>query len=134
MKSLLVTRLVSGVLFTLLLCGPAFAQYGGGATAPSYGKGKAVAVGVGAAAVGTGVLYLTLRNRSSLTGCVQSSEDGLNIVDEKNHQTYSLVSGRSDLKSGQLVELKGKKSKDSKGAQTFHASKLVRNLGACSAQ
>jgi hypothetical protein len=134
MKSFSVTRLASGALFALLLCGPASAQYGGGATTPSYGKGKAVAVGVGAAALGTGVVYLALRNRGSLTGCVQSSEDGLNIVDRKNHQTYSLVSGGADLKSGQLVELKGKKAKGSKGAQTFQVSKLVKHLGACSMQ
>jgi hypothetical protein len=136
-KSFLAIRLASGIVFSLLLCGSAFAQYGGGSTgssAPSYGSGKAVAAGVGAAAAGTGILYLTLHNRGSLTGCVQGGEDALNLVDRKNHQTYSLVPGSADLRSGQLVELKGKRSKDSKGAQTFQVSKVVKNLGACSTQ
>ena len=134
MKSISAIRLASGILFSLLLCGSASAQYGGGSAAPSYGSGKAVAAGVGAAAAGTGILYLTLHNRGSLTGCVQGGEDALSLVDKKNHQTYSLVPGSADLKSGQLVELKGKKTKDSKGAQTFQVSKVVKNMGACSTQ
>lgn len=136
MKSFSAIRLASGILLSLLLCGSAFAQYGGstGSAAPSYGSGKKVAAGVGAAAVGTGVLYLALHNRGSLTGCVQGSEDTLSLVDKKNHQTYSLVPGGAGLKSGQLVELKGKRSKDSKGTQTFQVSKVVKNLGACSTQ
>jgi hypothetical protein len=127
------TRLVSGILVSLLACGSAVAQYGGSAT-PSYGSGAKVAAGVGAAAAGTGILYLALRNKGSVTGCVQGGEDVLNIVDRKNHQTYSLVAGAADLKAGQLVELKGKKSKDSKGTQIFHVSKVVRNLGGCSTE
>ena len=136
MKLFSAVRVTSGIVFSVLLCGSAFAQYGGGSTgsAPSYGSGKAVAAGVGAAAAGTGILYLTLHNRGSLTGCVQGGEDALSLVDKKNHQTYSLVPGSTDLRSGQLVELKGKRSKDSKGAQTFQVSKVVKNLGACSTQ
>ena len=137
MKSLRASQLVRGILFTLLLSIPAFAQYGGGgigsgSTAPSYGSGKAVAVGVGAAAAGAGVLYLTLHHRASLTGCVQNGDDGLSLVDEKKHQTYSLLPGGISLKSGERVELRGKKLKGEKGAQTFQANKVVKNLGACS--
>ena len=133
MKSFSAIQLARGVVFTLVLSVPAFAQYGGGSgsTTPSYGSGKAVAAGVGAAAAGAGVLYLILHHRGSLTGCVHGSEDQLSLVDDKNHQTYSLSLGGADLKSGQQVELKGKKSKDVKGAQTFQVDKVVKTLGAC---
>jgi hypothetical protein len=45
---------------------------------------------------------------------------------------YSIVPGSVDLKPGQLVQLKGKKSNDGAGAESFQAKKLVKDLGACS--
>lgn len=139
MKVFTTTQLARGILFTLFLSAPAFAQYGGGgtgsgSTAPTYGSGKAIAVGVGAAAAGAGVLYLTLHHRGSLTGCIQGGDDGLILVDDKNHKTYSLLPGSIELKSGERVELRGTRSKDGKGAQTFQVSKVVKNLGGCSTQ
>src|SRR5215469_14706275 len=122
-----------GVTFlTLFFCGSGFAQYGGtGGTmgSPSYSSGKAIGivVGVGAAA-GAGVLYLALRHRGQLTGCVQTGDDGWSLVDAK-HRTYSLLSAGGDLKSGQRFELKGKRSKDAKGASTFQVSKIMKNFG-----
>jgi hypothetical protein len=142
-KSFTVVQLTRAILLTLLLSAPTFAQYGGGtgsggtgsgSGAPSYGSGKAVGIGVGAAAAGAGVLYLALHHKASLTGCVQRGDDGLSLVDDKNHQTYSLLIGDADLKSGERVELKGKKSKDGSGAQSFQVNKVVKNLGACTMQ
>jgi len=137
LRSFRATRLVSGILVTLFLSGPSFAQYGGstgGGSAPSYGSGKAIGLGVGAAAAGAGVLYLTLRHRGLVTGCVQTGNDGLSFVDDKKHQTYSLISGSTDLKPGERVELKGNKSKEKAGTETFRATKIVKNLGDCSTQ
>jgi hypothetical protein len=128
------TTLASGILLALLVAAPAFAQYGGsGSSTPSYGSGKKVAAGVGAAAAGAGVLYLTLHHRGSLTGCVQNSDSDapLTLVDDKNHQTYSLQPGNADLRPGQRVQLQGKRSKDRKGAQIFQVSKVAKNLGEC---
>jgi hypothetical protein len=135
LKSFTTAQLTRGILLTLLLSVPAFAQYpgGGGSGTPTYGSGKAIAVGA-AAAAGAGVLYLTLHHRGSLTGCVQGGDDGFSLVDDKNHQTYSLFPSSTDLKSGERVELRGKKSKGGKGTQTFQVSKIVKNLGACSTQ
>jgi hypothetical protein len=92
--------------------------------------------GVGAAAAGAGILYLTLHHRGSLTGCVEASDNDapLSLVDDKKHQTFSLLPGSTDLKPGERVELRGKRSKDGKGAQTFQVSKVVKNLGACNTQ
>jgi hypothetical protein len=127
-------RFTAGIFFSLLLTAPAFAQYGGGSgPSPSYGSGKAAAVGVGAAGAGAGILYLTLRHRSSLTGCVQGGDDDAwSLVDDSKHQTYSLVPGAVALQSGQRVQLKGKKSNNHAGAQTFQVTKVVKTLGQCS--
>jgi hypothetical protein len=139
LKALRTTRLLSGILVTLLLSGPCFAQYGGGSTGGgsttgSYGSGKTIGLGVGAAAAGAGVLYLTLRHRGSVTGCVEAGNDGLSLVDEQKHQTYSLMPGSTDLKPGERVQVKGKRSKDGAGTKIFEANRVVKNLGACSTQ
>ncbi len=143
-------RFAVGISLALALAGPAFAQYGGGGAgmgggtgtgttgtgttygSPSYGSGKAIGIGVGAAAGGAAVLYLALHHAGTVTGCVQSGEDGLTIVDDKK-KTYRLMSGGADLVPGERVELKGKKSSADGAGQSFQPKKLVKNLGSCGA-
>jgi hypothetical protein len=98
-----------------------------------YGSGKAIGIGVGAAAAGAGVLFLALHHRGGVTGCVQKTDDGLRLVDEKKNKSYVLETGGVDLKEGDRVELKGKKSSGDGGAQMFAPTKLVKNLGVCGA-
>jgi hypothetical protein len=146
-----VIRFAVGVSLALALSGPAFAQYGGGGSmggtgtgtgtgttgtgtnygSPSYGSGKAIGIGVGAAAGGAAVLFLALHHAGTVTGCVQSGNDGLTIVDNKN-KSYRLMPGGADLVPGERVQLRGKKSGDAT-AQSFQAKKLVKNLGSCGA-
>jgi hypothetical protein len=142
-----VIRFAVGISLALALAGPAFAQYGGGGAGmgggtgtgttgtatPSYGtSGKAIGIGVGAAAGGAAVLYLALHHAGSVTGCVQSGNDGLTIVDDKN-KTYRIMSGGADLVPGERVELRGKKSSAGAAGQSFQPKKLVKNLGSCGA-
>jgi hypothetical protein len=131
-------RLAAGISLAMLLAGPAFAQYGGGGMgtgsagygSPSYGSGKAIGIGVGAAAAGAGVLYLALHRGSSVTGCVQSGDDGLILVDDKK-MSYRLLPGGADLLPGERVEIRGKKSLAGATVHTLQPKKLVKNLGSC---
>jgi hypothetical protein len=130
-----VIRWAAGISLAMFLAVPAFAQYPGstGSGMPSYGpSGKAIGIGVGAAA-GAGVLYLTLHHGSSVTGCVQSGDDGLNLVTDKDQKSYRLLPGGADLVPGERVALKGKKSQTGSAGQSFQPKKLVKNLGACGA-
>jgi hypothetical protein len=136
-------RLAVGISITTTLCGAVFAQtYPGGTptttapngtyTSPSGGYSSSTGIGIGVgAAAGAGVLYLVLRHRGLVSGCVQQAKDGLSFLDDKNKRTYSLMPGDADVKSGERVELKGKKVKDDNGTQIFEAKKLVKNLGDC---
>lgn len=139
-------RLVLGFSLALLGAGQAAAQYGGGGgtggggtgtgtyTAPPGGYSSAKGAGIGAgAAAGVGVLFLTMHYHGRMTGCVQPAEDGLRIFDEKSKVTYALVPGDVYVRPGERVLLKGKKSKNDGGTQTFTAKKLVKDLGSCSA-
>jgi hypothetical protein len=131
-----VVRFAAGISLALLISGPAFAQYTGtgtGTSSPSYGSGTAIGIGVGAAAGGAVVLYLVLHHAGSVTGCVQSGQDGLRLADKKNKKTYALLPGGADLKTGELVELQGKKSQAGTAGESFQPKKLVKNLGSCGA-
>jgi hypothetical protein len=130
---------------SLLLAAPAFAQYGGttgtGTTGSSgvyqapkggYGSSTGIAVGVGAAAAaGVGITYLALRNHGTIVGCVEPSSDGIKLMNEKDKNTYALVTSNVSLNAGERVALRGKKSKSDSGAPTFAVSKLVKDYGSC---
>lgn len=152
-----VIRFVAGISLTLLLSGPAFAQYGGGGMgtgtsgsgtpgyrAPSYGSGKAIGIGVGAAAaavVGI-VLYVhhrhnaanTARSKASLViGCTQSEMNGISLKNENDEQIYMIISSGTPLQVGQRVELTGVVTDQGPGARTFRVQGPIRSYGSCSA-
>jgi hypothetical protein len=136
-----------GICLTALLASSAFAQYGSGGTgmgtgtpgtpgyvAPKSGygsSGKAIGIGVGAAAAGAGTLFLVMHHHGAVTGCVRQTDDGLRLVDEKKNKSYALEPGSVDVKAGERVELKGKKSSGNGGALMFEPTKVVKNLGSC---
>jgi hypothetical protein len=139
-------RIALGICLTTVLASSALAQYGGGGTgmgtgtlgtpgyvAPKsgYGSGKAIGIGVGAAAAGAGVLFLVLHHHGAVTGCVRQTDDGLRLVDEKKNKSYALEAGSVDVKPGDRVELKGKKSSGNGGAEMFEPTKVVKSLGSC---
>jgi hypothetical protein len=144
-------KVALGVFLATFLSSSAFAQYGGGGTgmgtgtpgtpgtpgyvAPKngYGSGKAIGIGVGAAA-GVGVLFLALHHRGAVSGCVQQTDDGLRLVDEKKNKSYVLEPGSVDVKAGDRVQLKGKKSSGTAGAEMFEPTKVVKNFGSCGAE
>jgi hypothetical protein len=130
-------RGIVGLALIVSISATAFAQYPGGGGAggaggyPSYGSKGAVIGGVAAgAAAGAGLLYWKLHNRAKLQGCVAG--DGDKLVSEKDSRTYKLANKQSEtLKSGQRVELLGKKVKNASGEPTFEVHKMSKDLGQC---
>lgn len=140
-------RLALGICLTAALSATASAQYGGGGMGTGtpgtpgyvppksgYGNGKAIGIGVGAAAGGAAVLFLALHHHGAVTGCVRKTDDGLALVDDKKNKSYSLEASSVALNPGDRVELKGKKSSGNSGNEMFEATKVVKNLGSCSAE
>ncbi|HEY6291394.1 MAG TPA: hypothetical protein VI455_07525 [Terriglobia bacterium] len=140
-------RWVEGLLLSILVCGSASAQNDttpgvrGSSPSPNYpkttgsaggGSGAGIAIGAGAAAAAA-VTYWELRHHlSSITGCVQPSGDGSELVSEKDQKTYALLASngiRPPL--GERVEMKGKKTTQD-GKSAFQVRKLARTFGSCS--
>lgn len=133
----------------LLLSTAAFAQYGGGGggtvggmgtpassgtyspAGRSYGHGAAIGAGVGAAAVGAGAVYLLTHRASKVSGCVQTTDDGLSLTDDKTKKTLTLIPGKTDIKAGDMVELKGKFRKNATGDQRFLVKAVAKDFGEC---
>lgn len=143
------TRQAIRLAVVLLLAATAYAQYGGGGMpgatgtagtgtyapgTPGYGHGAAIGAGVGAAAVGVGAVYFLTHRASKVTGCVESSDDGLHLTDDKSKKTVTLVPGAADVKTGERLELKGKIKKGAGGDQSFLVKKVDKDLGQCRPQ
>ena len=154
-------RLTGIATLSLAVCGTASAQYGGGGgtggsggtgatggtggyTPPSggYSSGKAIGIGVGAAAgaaVGIALLvrhhhhhHAAEKTETYVTGCTQSIQGGMNLTDERDNQTYSIVTNSRLLKAGERIRLKGVLvATDSPGNPTFHMRNVIKDYGVC---
>ena len=111
----------------------------GGYTPPSggYSSGKAIGIGVGAAAgaaVGIALLVRHHHHHSAektetyVTGCTQSIQGGINLTDEKDNQTYSIVTNSKSLKAGERIRLKGVLvATDGPGNPTFQMRSVIKD-------
>ena len=131
-------RAVVALALLALIHATAIAQNGGAATYPAgthpgySAKGAAIGAVAGGAVAGVGLLYWKLHNRATLQGCVAG--DGDKLVNEKDNQTYSLTNKQNlTLKTGERVELLGKKAKDNAGEPIFEVQKMSKDLGQCTA-
>lgn len=71
-----------------------------------------------------------MRSHSAVTGCVQSSGSGLSLMDESGKHTYALTTSDPDVKAGERVKIKGKKTKDAQGKLSLEVEK-AKDLGPC---
>src|SRR5882757_1004411 len=149
-----IVRFTGIATLCLAMCAAASAQYGGGGgtggsggtggyTPPSggYSSGKAIGIGVGAAAgAAVGIALLVRHHHHSaekeqqtyVTGCTQFIEAGSNLTDEKDGQTYSVVTNNKALKAGERI--KGVLvAADGPGNPTFQMPSVIKDYGACGA-
>lgn len=119
-------RLLCSTLIFLPFSRPAAAANSicGGCEAAIVG----VAVGIGAA-VGVGI-YLIHRSHTSLTGCIQQTDDGLSLI-AKDSKTYKLMNAPSEVKGRERLSLRGHKMKSQPG-RIFRVDHISRDYGPCS--
>jgi len=153
MLSRWIVRFTGIATLSLAMCAAASAQYGGGGgtggsggtggyTAPpgGYSSGKAIGIGVGAAAgaaVGIALLvrhhhHTADKTETYVTGCTQSIQDGISLTNEKDNQTYSIISGSKSLKAGERMTLKGVVvATDGSGNPKIQIQSLIKDYGTC---
>jgi len=102
---------------------------------PGTGVVVGVVVGIGAvgALIGVSVYYAAKHNKS-VTGCVRTGASGLELANEGDQQSYSLIGDVAGIKDGERVRVSGKKRKGKKSeARQFLVEKVGRDFGACKA-
>jgi hypothetical protein len=104
------------------------AQTGLGGIGPSGAQLAGAAIGV--AAVMVAVLYVTL-HKPSITGCVQSANGTISLMDKQKNLKYTLVITNAEIKPGEQVKLLGKKKKDKDGHLSFRVKKVKKDYGPC---
>lgn len=85
---------------------------------------------VGVAAVAVLVLYVAL-HKPSITGCVQSADGTISLMDKQNNLKYTLVNTNAEIKSGERVKISGKKKKNKDGHLSFRVKKVKKDYGPC---
>jgi hypothetical protein len=119
---------------------------GGGYTAPpgGYGSGKAIGIGVGAAAGAVVAVVLLVRHhhhtssqtqsQTYVTGCTQSTQDRISLTNEKDNQTYSIVTDSKSPKAGERLALRGVVVPTAgSGNPVLQMQGLIKDYGACGA-
>jgi hypothetical protein len=64
-------------------------------------------------------------------GCVQKTDAGMFLMNEKDKLTYGIIADTLDLKNGERVELSGRKYKDKEGKLNVDVDALVQDFGPC---
>ena len=153
MLSRWIVRFTGIATLSLAMCAAASAQYGGGGgtggsggtggyTAPpgGYSSGKTIGIGVGAAAGAAVGIALLVRHhhhaadkmQTYVTGCTQSIQDGISLTNEKDNQTYSIMSSSNSIKAGERMTLKGLVvATDGSGNPTFQMRSVIKDYGTC---
>jgi hypothetical protein len=67
----------------------------------------------------------------ALTGCTASMMNQLTLRNDKDNQTYTLLTGDLALEPGERVEVKGVPVKDGSRQNAFHVRSLVGDYGGC---
>jgi hypothetical protein len=102
------------------------------AAAQSYCPGCKAAIVGAAVGVGAGVgvgIYLIHRSHTSLTGCVQQTDNGLSLT-AKDGNTYELVNAPSEVKARTRLSLRGHKIRATSG-RAFRVDHVSRDYGSC---
>lgn len=103
---------------------------------PFLSTGAIVGVIVGfaaAVAIVTVVVVHEASKKRTITGCVNSGQNGLNVTDEKDGQSYALSGNTTDIKPGDRMTLHGKKikPKDASKALVWETKSTSKDFGVC---
>ena len=121
----------------VFLCSGATAPTGcpsGGQIGPSEGEVVGAAVGIVAViAVGVVVLVEVDHSHHTLSGCVVTGPNGLELI-TSDSKRYQLDGSAASVRVGDRVKFHGskvKKTRDSSGDQVFKVEKMNKDCGPC---
>jgi hypothetical protein len=120
------------VALCVVLAAPARAQSGGKIGYGGPVVGPIVAVAAALVVVIIVVVHESTKKRR-ITGCVNSGETGMSVMDEKDKRIYALSGNTTDIKPGDRVTLRGKKVNPNGATKplTWKVNMETKDFGAC---
>jgi len=107
------------------------------AEASGYPSAGAIVGGIAAVAAAVVIVAVVVIHRSAakrtITGCVNSGQNGMTVTDEKDKQSYALSGNITGIKPGDRMTLQGKKIKMTHAAKTlvWETRKISKDFGIC---
>jgi hypothetical protein len=103
------------------------------------GHTTAIVLAASGVAVVVAILYLMHHkphkdqtvSQASIVGCVDKTDAGIRLKNEKDNQAYGIIADTVELKPGERVELTGNKFKDREGKLNMDVQTLVMDYGPC---
>ena len=94
-----------------------------------------IGVAIGAIGAGIGIgIYFAFHHGHSLTGCTVSAANGLQLQNNSDQVTYSLVGAVATIKPGDRIRVSGKRLKKPTGpTPQFLVDNVTKDYGACPA-
>jgi hypothetical protein len=89
-----------------------------------------VVVSAAVAVLATVLILHQKHKRSTITGCVRSSANGMNLTDEKDQRIYALSGDPVGVKTGDRMTFQGKREKTN-NTLVFDAQSVTKDFGAC---
>ncbi len=146
MVSRCLLRVTLGIFLCLAITSSGFGQVVTGpcssTNSPSTGcNGHTTAIVLAASGVAVVVAILYLMHhkphkdqtvsQASIVGCVDKTDAGIRLKNEKDNQAYGIIADTVELKPGERVELTGNKFKDREGKLNMDVQTLVMDYGPC---
>jgi hypothetical protein len=112
-------------------------------TKPAMAQGKIVSntdvalIVAAIVAIGAGIgigIYILARKSPSLTGCASSGANGIQLMNESDHETYVLTGLVGGIKSDDRIRVTGKKLKGASNSRQFLVEKVAKDFGVCKVQ
>jgi hypothetical protein len=99
---------------------------------PSY-KGEIVGAIVGVVAAVVIVTVVVKHKKRTITGCVNSGENGMSVTDDKDKRLYALSGDTAGIKLGDRMTLQVKKIKPKDAGKTlvWETKKIDKDFGVC---
>jgi len=92
----------------------------------------AIVAAVAAVVVVTVVVIHESAKKRTITGCVNSVENGMSVTDEKDKRVYTLSGDMAGIKPGERMTLQGKKIKANAGKPlVWDTRKITKDFGVC---
>lgn len=102
---------------------------------PSHtGADIAIVAAVAGVVVGTIAVVEVRKENHIVKGCVVANQSGLQLRDEIDKKTYTLIGASAGTKAGDIVQLRGTKEKAAKGSTSdpsFVVERVNRTYGPC---